>query len=178
MKLVERLGDGWRIRCPGSDENFDAVIVASPAWAAGGLLAATDARLGDELSTIPYSSSITVNLVFDEAQLGRLPDGFGFLVPAVEGRAMLACTFVHRKFVGRTPTGKAVLRAFLGGAKNEALLEQSDEVLVATVRRELSEILGARVIGPQIPCRGYAGFSVAAGNGAVCRRSSGADETG
>lgn len=64
---------------------------------------------------------------------------------------MLACTFVHRKFAGRTPMGKAVLRAFLGGAKNEALLDQSDEVLVATVRRELCEILGARVTGPHIP---------------------------
>ena len=28
---------------------------------------------------------------------------------------MLACTFVHRKFLGRTPPGKAVFRAFLGG---------------------------------------------------------------
>lgn len=64
---------------------------------------------------------------------------------------MLACTFVHRKFAGRTPTGKAVLRAFLGGAKDEALLDQSDEVLVATVRRELSEILGSRIVGPHIP---------------------------
>ena len=138
--------------CSGdSDEFYDAVILASQAWAAGRLLAATDAALGDELSAIPYSSSITVNLVFDESQLGPLPDGFGFLVPAVEGRAMLACTFVHRKFVGRTPTGKAVLRAFLGGAKNEALLDQSDDVLVATVRRELSEILGARIVGPHIP---------------------------
>ncbi len=151
VSSLERMGDGWRIRCAGAIENYDAVIVASPAWVAGGLVAATDAGLGDDLSAIPYSSSITVNLVFDEAQLGQLPDGFGFLVPAVEGRAMLACTFVHRKFVGRTPTGKAVLRAFLGGAKNEALLDQSDEVLVATVRRELSEILGARVLGPHIP---------------------------
>jgi oxygen-dependent protoporphyrinogen oxidase len=151
VNSLEHVGDGWRIRWTGAAEIYDAVIVASPAWAAGGLLAATDAGLGDELSAIPYSSSITVNLVFDEAQLGRLPDGFGFLVPAVEGRAMLACTFVHRKFVGRTPTGKAVLRAFLGGAKNEALLDQTDEVLVATVRRELSEILGARVVGPHIP---------------------------
>ena len=151
VNSLEHVGEGWRIRCTGAAEIYDAVIVASPAWAAGGLLAATDAGLGDELGAIPYSSSITVNLVFDEAQLGRLPDGFGFLVPAVEGRAMLACTFVHRKFVGRTPTGKAVLRAFLGGAKNEALLDQSDEVLVATVRRELSEILGARVVGPHIP---------------------------
>lgn len=148
---MERNHDGWKVRVGETSESYDAVILASPAWAAGELLAATDAALGEELKAIPYSSSITVNLVFDESQLGRLPDGFGFLVPAVEGRAMLACTFVHRKFVGRTPTGKAVLRAFLGGARNEALLDQSDEVLVATVRRELSEILGSRVIGPQVP---------------------------
>jgi protoporphyrinogen/coproporphyrinogen III oxidase len=151
VSALEHVGDGWRVRADGSDETYDAVIVASPAWVAGGLLATADAALGDELSAIPYSSSITVNLVFDETQLGGLPDGFGFLVPAVEGRAMLACTFVHRKFASRTPSGKAVLRAFLGGAKNEALLDQSDEVLVATVRRELSEILGARVVGPHIP---------------------------
>jgi protoporphyrinogen/coproporphyrinogen III oxidase len=151
VSALERDGSGWRLRFNQADEFYDAVILASPSWASGKLLAAADAALGDELSGIPYSSSITVNLVFDEAQLGPLPDGFGFLVPAVEGRAMLACTFVHRKFAGRTPTGKAVLRAFLGGAKNEALLDQSDDVLIATVRRELSEILGARVVGPHIP---------------------------
>jgi oxygen-dependent protoporphyrinogen oxidase len=151
VTALENEGSRWRVRCGDASEFYDAVILASPAWAAGKLLAAADAALGDELSAIPYSSSITVNLVFDEAQLGRLPDGFGFLVPAVEGRAMLACTFVHRKFAGRTPTGKAILRAFLGGAKNEALLDQSDDVLIATVRRELSEILGIRVVGPHIP---------------------------
>ena len=102
--------------------------------------------LGDELGGIPYSSSITVNLIYDEAKIGALPEGFGFLVPAVEGRAMLACTFVHRKFLGRTPPGKAVFRAFLGGMKREALLAESDEALVATVRREMSEILGAKTI--------------------------------
>lgn len=151
VSALDREANGWRLRTDRGDEHYDAVILASQAWAAGKLLATTDAKLGDELCGIPYSSSITVNLVFDETQLGPLPDGFGFLVPAVEGRAMLACTFVHRKFVGRTPTGKAVLRAFLGGAKNESLLDQSDEVLIATVRRELSEILGSRVVGPHIP---------------------------
>jgi len=79
-----------------------------------------------------------------------LPEGFGFLVPAIEGRAMLACTFVHRKFLGRTPPGKAVFRAFLGGMKHEALLDESDEVLVATVRREMGEILGARAISADV----------------------------
>ena len=59
---------------------------------------------------------------------------------------MLACTFGHRKFLGRTQPGKVVLRAFLGGTRNEALLAEPDAALVATVRRELSEILGEHVI--------------------------------
>ena len=145
---LEKVADGWRVEAGGAAEIYDAVIVASPAWAAGVLLGPVDPGLGEELGGIPYSSSITVNLVYDEAKLGRLPDGFGFLVPASEGRAMLACTFVHRKFLGRTPPGKAILRAFLGGMKNEALLAETDAALVATVRRELSEILGEDVVGP------------------------------
>ena len=141
---LEAAARGWKVRTGETTELYDAVIMASPAWAAGALLGQVDAALGEELSAIPYSSSITVNLVYDEAKLGRLPEGFGFLVPAMEGRAMLACTLVHRKFLGRTPQGKAVLRAFLGGMKNEALLAATDAALVATVRRELSEILGNR----------------------------------
>lgn len=147
---LEKRGDGWRVEAGGGARFFDGVIVASPAWAAGVLLGPVDPELGEELGGVPYSSSITVNLVYDEKQIGPLPEGFGFLVPASEGRAMLACTFVHRKFLGRTLPGKAVLRAFLGGMKNEALLAESDAVLVATVRRELSAILGAKSLGPQI----------------------------
>jgi oxygen-dependent protoporphyrinogen oxidase len=105
------------------------------------LLAGVDGELSAELGAIPYSSSVTVNLVFDGAHLDPLPDGFGFLVPAVEGRAMLACTFIHRKFLGRTAAGKTVLRAFLGGAHGAALLEESDAALAALVRRELMEML-------------------------------------
>jgi len=142
VSVLRKTEDGWTVEAGGVTENYDAVIVASPAWAAGVLLGGVDAALSEDLGAIPYSSSITVNLVYDEAQLGELPDGFGFLVPASEGRSMLACTFVHRKFLGRTPCGKAVLRAFLGGMKNEALLTEPDDVLVATVRRELNEILG------------------------------------
>jgi oxygen-dependent protoporphyrinogen oxidase len=148
VKAVEKTAEGWQVTAgPGSQE-FDAVIMASPAWAAGALLRGVDAQLGDELSAIPYSSSITVNLVYDEANLGTLPEGFGFIVPASERRTLLACTFAHRKFLGRTPPGKAVFRAFLGGMNNESLLGESDEALLAAVRRELTEILGAKVISP------------------------------
>jgi oxygen-dependent protoporphyrinogen oxidase len=147
---IAKSGDCWTIDAGGKRENFNALILAAPAWAAGALLAPVDASLSAELLGIPYSSSITVNLVYDESKIGPLPEGFGLLVPAVEGRSMLACTFVHRKFLGRTPPGKAVIRAFLGGMKNESLLDQPDISLVATVRREMSEILGAKFFSANV----------------------------
>jgi len=140
---LDRVGDKWGIRCGGTDDAaaFDAVIVATPAWAAGEMLCSVDAELCEVLGQIPYSSSITVNLVYDGDDLDPLPPGFGFLVPAAEGRAMLACTFIHRKFPGRTAVGRTVLRVFLGGVRNADLLEESDESLADLVRRELMEIL-------------------------------------
>jgi oxygen-dependent protoporphyrinogen oxidase len=142
VSALRKSGSEWTVEAGGRVDRYNAVILCSQAWAAGVMLQPVDRALSEDLSAIPYSSSITVNLLYDEAALGKLPDGFGFLVPASEGRSMLACTFVHRKFLGRTPAGKAVLRAFLGGMKNEALLAEPDEVLIATARRELNEILG------------------------------------
>lgn len=142
ISTLQKTPEGWVVEAAGMRELFDNVIVCSPAWAAAVMLHEVDTALAEDLAAIPYSSSITINLLYDEIQLGPLPDGFGFLVPASEGRAMLACTFAHRKFLGRTPPGKAVLRAFLGGMKNEALLTEPDEALLAIVRRELQEILG------------------------------------
>jgi oxygen-dependent protoporphyrinogen oxidase len=150
VNAIEKTAGGWRVTAGSGSQEFDAVIMASPAWVAGALLRGVDAELGDELAAIPYSSSITINLVYDEAKLGALPEGFGFLVPASERRSLLACTFVHRKFLGRTPPGKAVFRVFLGGMNNEALLGENDENLIDTVRREMSEILGEGGIDPDV----------------------------
>ncbi len=146
INAVERDPDGWRVDAGGFVSIYDAVILALPAWAAAAVLGGVDAQLSEDLAAIPYSSSITVNLIYEEAGM-NLPEGFGFLVPPSENRAMLACTFAHNKFLGRTPPGKAVFRAFLGGMKNEALLAEPDSALVAIVRRELREILGDGVFG-------------------------------
>ena len=74
-------------------------------------------------------------------QLKHLPPGFGFLVPRSEGRRMLACTFVHNKFPHRAPADKGILRCFLGGARDEAVLNLTDDEIVATVRAELKDIV-------------------------------------
>jgi oxygen-dependent protoporphyrinogen oxidase len=141
VSSVTKEGGRWRVTVGEVSAVFDAVVIATPAWAAANLLNGTDSEISSVLGEIPYSSSVTMNLVYDGNDLDPLPEGFGFLVPAVEKRAMLACTFLHRKFPGRTAPGKSVLRAFLGGTHNALLLSQTDEELAGLVRRELMEIL-------------------------------------
>jgi len=62
------------------------------------------AQLAVELSSIPYSSSVTVALGYGSDVRSLLPPGFGFLVPWREGKRMMATTFVHNKFPHRVRT--------------------------------------------------------------------------
>jgi oxygen-dependent protoporphyrinogen oxidase len=132
----------FQITCEGGKVyDADAVVLAVPAYLAGGLVPSLDHRLSELLEGIPYSSSMTVSLAFDDRARATLPAGFGFLVPLKEQRRMLACTFVHAKFNHRAPEGKAMLRCFLGGARDPEVLGLHDDEVVAVVRRELREIM-------------------------------------
>jgi oxygen-dependent protoporphyrinogen oxidase len=128
----------------GSPGEFDAVVIALPATAASPLLGQVAPKLADELGQIRYSSSITVNLGYSRSDLRTLPPGFGFLVPRSENRRMLACTFVHVKFPHRAPEDKGLLRCFIGGARDESVLDLPDQELIDMVRRNLAEILSLR----------------------------------
>ena len=50
VNAIQKTATGWRITAGSGSEEFDAVIMATPAWAAGSLLRGVDAELGDELS--------------------------------------------------------------------------------------------------------------------------------
>jgi oxygen-dependent protoporphyrinogen oxidase len=123
-------------------EEFDAAILAVPAYAAASLLQSSNENLAGELNAISYSSSVTVVLGYGPEVRAALPPGFGFLVPRSEGRRMLAATFVHNKFPHRAPTDRALIRCFLGGSRDEQVISLSDNEIVAVTRRELKEILG------------------------------------
>lgn len=118
------------------------MIVATPAAAAASLLEMASPEMSAELRAIPYSSSVTVALGFDQDVRASLPSGFGFLVPRSEGKRMLATTFVHNKFPHRAPEDRALLRCFLGGSRDEAVLELRDDDILSIVGGELHDILG------------------------------------
>jgi oxygen-dependent protoporphyrinogen oxidase len=132
----------WLVASTGRTEEFDGVIIAAPAYTAAELLCKELPQISSELEHIRYSSSITVALAYDDKTRASLPPGFGFLVPRTEGRRMLACTLVHNKFPNRAPKDCALVRCFLGGSRDEEILQSSDAEIASIVRRELQEILG------------------------------------
>jgi len=133
-------GDGgWEVATAGGSEKFDAVILAVPAPFAGALLLPVSPQAAALLANIQYTSSAAVLLAYDKLEL---PSGFGFLVPASEGKKLLACTFAHNKFSHRAPEGAALLRCFFSSARYPELLQRREEDLKGFALQELKEILG------------------------------------
>ena len=140
-ETVERTGNGFQVRIGGDWMNAKHVILACPGYQAAALVRGIDADLSRLLDQVEYSSSLTLSLGYNRADLGRLP-GFGFLVPKKERRRMVACTVVQNKFSHRVADDKAVLRCFFGGASDESVLSEPDESVIEMARTELQTIAG------------------------------------
>jgi oxygen-dependent protoporphyrinogen oxidase len=108
------------------------------------LVADVSPDLAGELREIPYASSATVTLAFRREEIPHPLDGFGFVVPATERRAILACTFSSIKYPKRAPAEFVLLRSFVGGALQPKLFEKDDREIVALVRHELADLLGVQ----------------------------------
>jgi oxygen-dependent protoporphyrinogen oxidase len=142
VRSVLAPGEKWRVCLESASEQFDAVIFATSAPCIAGLLEGNNSDLAKELQAISYSSSVTVAMGYGGEVRSSLPPGFGFLVPRSENKRMLAATFVHNKFPDRAPEDRALIRCFLGGTRDPAVLELGDEEILAIVRQELGQILG------------------------------------
>ncbi len=131
---IIRLGDGASLQA-------DGLILAIPAFEVARLTRDLDRDLAHQLEAVPYASSVTINLAYRRDAIGHPLDGFGFVVPACEGRTIIACSFSSVKFAYRAPAGHVLLRAFAGGALQPEPFTWDDERLLGAVRRDLEELL-------------------------------------
>ena len=131
----------WRLDTSRSGFEADAVICTLPADTAATALTTVDPGLAAELRAIPFSSTATINLAYRRSDIAHPLDGYGFVVPHVERRRIMACTFSSVKYAGRAPKDVALLRCFAGGALQPDLLDQPDEALEAQVREDLEALL-------------------------------------
>jgi len=143
VAAIERASARWRVTsAEGARFDADHLIVAAEAHAAARLLRYVDPSLATLLGEIEYAGAATVSLGFRRADVPHPLDGFGFVVPRSEDRAILAATFSSVKYPGRAPAGHVLIRCFVGGALNPAVLDDDEAALAARARRELSEALG------------------------------------
>lgn len=130
-------GSGWRVTVGSDISEFNGVVVALPAFAVAGLLASADSDLADSLQKIPYAGCAIVVLGYRREQIARGWEGFGFVVPRIEGREILAASYSSAKFEGRAPDDRVLIRVFLGGAERPDQLELDDARLIELATAEL-----------------------------------------
>jgi oxygen-dependent protoporphyrinogen oxidase len=157
---LSRAGCGWRLTvgpaAAAEHVDADAVILAVPARPAGRLLAAVPgvsaavAAFGE----ISYASMAIVTLAYPRSAFpgaGLTALGWsGYLVPAVDGRAVKAVTFSTVKWPHladvTAPGAKPleIVRCSVGRIGEEALLQRDDANLAALAAAELAEATGVR----------------------------------
>jgi len=143
VAAVEHTDDTWRITlADGSRVEADAVICAAHAYSAARLLRRINSHLADHLGYITYASAATVNLTWRDTDFPRRPDAFGFVVPAIEHRKIIAGSFSSLKFEGRAPQGAVLARIFLGGVLQSDMMNLSDDEMIAAAREEFRALLG------------------------------------
>ena len=139
---IEELGFDsrtWRIKAA-SGESFeaDAVCLAVPAYVAAKLLENINPQLAKQLNAIKYASTATINFAYPRSAIKHPLNGFGFVVPFIEKRSLLACTFSSVKFSGRAPDDHVLLRAFAGGALQPEMFADPEQ----KIEKDLCELLG------------------------------------
>jgi len=136
---------GWTV-ITDKDEQLkaDAVCLAVPAFIAASLVSDVDTRLADKLRAIKYASTATINFGYRRTAIKHPLNGFGFVVPVIEKRSLIACTFSSVKFAGRAPNDYVLLRAFAGGALQPEIFALDESQLSGRVEADLRELLNIR----------------------------------
>lgn len=143
VSSISRSGGQYMLHMDdGSSEDFDAVILAAPAWAQAGILQGLAPEISGLLQEIEYPPLAVVCMGYREEDASACMDGFGFLVPSREKRGILGTVADSNVFPGRAPQGSVLFRTMIGGARSPQLAELPDDQLLDRVRSDLRDIMG------------------------------------
>ncbi len=143
VKGISRSGNRYLLQLDnGVEEESQVLILAAPAHAQARMLQALDPALASLLGEIPYPALSVCCFGYRQQRVGQVLDGFGFLVPSKEQRAVLGTIVDSNVFPGRSAEDSILLRSMVGGARTPELALLPDEQLIDRVRSDLKAILG------------------------------------
>jgi protoporphyrinogen/coproporphyrinogen III oxidase len=150
VRELVRTPTGWRLTVGSAHapEAFDAdaVIIAVPAIPASRLLAGVEDSAAAALGEIRYASMAIVTLAYPVAAFPEAVTGSGFLVPAVDGRAIKAVTFSTVKWphLRANQPDLHIVRCSVGRLGEDAILQRDDAELAALAAADLTDAIGVR----------------------------------
>lgn len=137
---IEKKDHGYHVLLDSGDVlKADAVVMATPHTVLSKVF--SKFPIFDTLQQVPVGSVANVAMGFDSKSLKKLPDGTGFVVSRNSKVQITACTWTHRKWPQAVPTGKAMLRCYVGRPDNPEVVNLSDEEIIALVRKDLQKVM-------------------------------------
>jgi oxygen-dependent protoporphyrinogen oxidase len=141
--------NGWTLttRVDGREiqQEHSAVLYTGPAYRLADVQLSTEKPITlAPFSKINYPPVASVVLGFRREDVAHPLDGFGMLVPEVEGFNILGSLFSSSLFPNRAPDGYVTLTSYVGGTRAPELALRSKGELVELTTRDLRTLLGVR----------------------------------
>lgn len=141
---MARDAEGWRVMTSSGEARHDSVVYCGSAFKLAELLVEQMEKPVDltAFSEIRYPPVASVVLGFRREDVAHDCNGFGMLIPKVEGFNILGTIFSSALFPNRAPEGHHTLTTYVGGERCPELASLSPEKLVALVCEDLRVLLG------------------------------------
>jgi len=143
---LTQTSNGWRVTAANGENEHSAVIYCGTAHRLAELVieSAQQRRPTGAFSEISYPPVAAVVLGFRREDVAHPCQGFGMLIPKIEGFKILGTIFSSALFPNRAPAGHLNLTSYVGGARYPELASLPTEKLVDVVLADLRALLGVK----------------------------------
>ncbi len=133
----------WKVTdSTGATHEFDTLILTAPAHKLAALdIPNVDLSLLREIVYPPVTSLV---LGFNKVDVGHALDGFGMLIPEVEGFNILGTVFSSSLFPNRAPNGNVTMTTYIGGMRQPKHALLSDSELLDLAKADLRKLLNIK----------------------------------
>jgi oxygen-dependent protoporphyrinogen oxidase len=138
-------GDTWLVTTPAGEAEHAAVVYCGTAYRLAELSITTDKPVDVSLfSEIRYAPVASVVLGFRREDMAHPCQGFGMLIPKIEGFKILGTIFSSALFPNRTPASHVLLSSYVGGERYPELASLAADELVKVTCDDLAALLGVK----------------------------------